>query len=178
MDDGAAAGAFHPLAHYRSISRGRSRRKESRDSAVRQRHCGVWPTKQGDGNGKGPTEGWRRWGRQTISYHPEADKSDVLTTLSFLEADRMVVGHTPFSANVKRCFADKLLIIDVAMSRWMRNHPPSLLEIHEPSKRDVELEGNPTSVSIIRLGKDGSLPRRRRSDSVDKQNASSSARTN
>lgn len=90
---------------------------------------------------------WRRPLEDTVH-----DEPDVLTTLSLLQADRMVVGHTPLADTVKPLFSDKLFIIDVAMSRWMRDHPPSVLEIHPGEK-----EKAPTRVSIVQLAKDGTL---------------------
>lgn len=60
------------------------------------------------------------------------DVDDLTTALRLTDADRMVVGHTPSSdGRITKHYDDRLVVIDVGMSRWMRDQPPKLLEFIE-----------------------------------------------
>lgn len=68
---------------------------------------------------------WRR-----LDEHPEKNVEDLEAVLKHVDADRLVVGHTP-ATTFKKHFDDRMIVIDVGMSRWMANGAPMLLELRE-----------------------------------------------
>ena len=65
-------------------------------------------------------------------YKGAKEGSDVVAlqeTLTLLDADRMVVGHTPHQRQISSYAQGKLIAIDIGMSIGMANSPPEALEI-------------------------------------------------
>lgn len=71
------------------------------------------------------------WDRKWFGSTPmhESDDKLVRQTLQLLDADRMVVGHTPTFVDHPRVHDGIYFMMDMAMSRWMEDRPPHVLDL-------------------------------------------------
>ena len=79
------------------------------------------------------------WTRRIVNEAISGDCDRVKSTLSQVKLDRMVVGHTPQrSGHVEAYCDDRLIVVDVGMSKWMYGHL-SALELSSNDIGEIEM---------------------------------------